>query len=175
MQALNRLHMEGALPSSLEKYFDTPRPVMELYDTFSDPDEMHDLAQDVALTDVLDRLGSALDRWLAETPDLSALPEAEMVNDMWPGWQQPITSLPVLRLLRDTDGAAPRLDISSNTRGASLAWRPLGSQDTEWQVYISGQTVPAPSCVEAIAIRYGYKASDIVKACVGAEERLEIQ
>ncbi|KCZ57343.1 hypothetical protein HY29_01050 [Hyphomonas beringensis] len=174
MQALNGLHMKGDLPPSLEQYFDTPRPLIELYDTFSDPDEMRNLAQDAALTDVLARLSSALDGWLAETPDLSALPEAEMVNEMWPGGQQPVTSLPVLRLLRDKDGAA-RLDISSGTRGASLAWRPLGAQDAEWQVYVSGQTVPAQSCVEAIAIRYGYKASDIVEACVNAEEWRERQ
>ena len=166
MQAFERLHETGALSELQASYLDTPRAPLELYDLKADPEETHNLADQPALHAVRLRLEGALDDWLGRTPDLSALPEAEMVEAMWPGGQQPVTSAPVIGV----SGTVPAdLILTSETEGASLAWRLQDDADGGWQIYTPGIRLPAGACIEARAVRYGYRASDIAASCKPAE------
>jgi uncharacterized sulfatase len=51
------------------------RAVEELYDTATDPHQLHNLAADPARADVLQRLRTAHHRWMGETRDVGLLPE----------------------------------------------------------------------------------------------------
>jgi len=162
MQALQRLHDEGRLSDLQASYLDVPRARLELYDLEEDPEETRNLAGQPALRAVRQRLAGALDDWLERTPDLSAMPEAEMVEAMWPGGRQPVTSAPSISVSGADDSG---LILASETEGASIAWRRQGNAAGAWQLYTPGARLPADACIEARAVRYGYGASDIVKNC----------
>jgi uncharacterized sulfatase len=80
MREWRRLHAEGALNPVQDHFFAATKPAEELYDEDADPDEVHNLAGDPAYRDKLAELRAALDRWVADTHDLGAVPERELVR-----------------------------------------------------------------------------------------------
>ena len=52
------------------------KPDEELYDVLADPYEVKNLAGDPEQQAVLDKLRQTLDKWIADTGDMCALPEA---------------------------------------------------------------------------------------------------
>ncbi|MEQ8706551.1 MAG: sulfatase-like hydrolase/transferase [Phaeodactylibacter sp.] len=78
MQSLIDLHEAGELEPEQEIWFHTSKPVEELYDTASDPDELNNLAADPAYQDKLRELRLAHESWRAATLDLGAIPEPEL-------------------------------------------------------------------------------------------------
>lgn len=79
LQAWRRLAEAGTLNGPPALFFRPKKPVEELYDTERDPDEVRNLATDSAHREVIDRLRTALDAWIAETNDLGAVPEHDLV------------------------------------------------------------------------------------------------
>ncbi|MEM1224645.1 MAG: sulfatase [Planctomycetota bacterium] len=57
-----------------------PKPLEELFDLQSDPDEVVNLAQDPAYHDQLTAMQMALKTWMIETRDLGVLPEAQFLQ-----------------------------------------------------------------------------------------------
>jgi N-sulfoglucosamine sulfohydrolase len=55
------------------------KPAEELYDIKKDPEEVHNLADDPAFSDVVDELRQKLFGWMIETRDLGLLDETEIV------------------------------------------------------------------------------------------------
>ncbi|MCA1759136.1 MAG: DUF4976 domain-containing protein, partial [Bacteroidales bacterium] len=53
------------------------KPVEELYDWQTDPQELNNLAGDPAYAEIINRLKSKMHDWMVETHDLGLLPEAE--------------------------------------------------------------------------------------------------
>jgi arylsulfatase A-like enzyme len=166
MHALEHWRDADGLTEIQQTYFDTPRAPTELYDLRNDPEETVNLADNDAYADVKTRLASAMDSWLARTPDMSAMPEAEMVEQMWPGGEQPVTAVPHIVFEAPSDSSV-RLKLIGNTPGASLAWRYTEDAAVRWRIYTEGIRVPETACVAARAIRYGYKESDIAMRCAG--------
>ncbi len=76
-----------------------------------------------------------------------------MVSAFWPEGEQPVTASPVFR------GRAPQLTIQSETPGASLGYRQNGGA---WQLYRGPIEVSPGDEIEAKAIRYGWRESDVV-------------
>ena len=162
MAELRRLHREQALAPALARYLEPSRPAEELYDLAEDPDEMRNRIDDPAYRDELRRLRGELDRWLNEVGDLGAQPEVDMVTRlMWPGGEQPVTTAPVFAV--DCSGPAPSVELAGATLGSSVGWRHAGAPF--WSLY-SGplETVPRGARLEAKAIRYGYRESEVVEA-----------
>jgi uncharacterized sulfatase len=81
MVDLRRLHAEGKLGPVADQYFADGKPVEELYDTQTDPHEVHNLASSPEHQDELRRLRRALREWMLESRDLALIPEAE-VNEL---------------------------------------------------------------------------------------------
>ena len=75
-----RLHGEGKLNSIQDAFFAARKPPEELYDTEVDPDEVHNLGSDPHYRPILDEYRKALDRWIAETDDLGAISEQELIH-----------------------------------------------------------------------------------------------
>lgn len=154
MQEFWRVAAEGGLPPAAAR-LTQPRGAEELYDTIADPHEIHNLANDPAYSSHLHRQRSAMDNWIASTGDLSALPEIEMIEAMWPGLVQPQTATPQIRIQQGL------VTLSSGTAGASIAYT-LGAEAPEPGRIYTGPFLAEPGTrITARAIRYGYAASEI--------------
>lgn len=68
-RAMQKLREEGMLAGGKSACFVQPRPYEELYDTRSDPHEMHNLIEDPRRLTELRRLRKAMDDWREETRD----------------------------------------------------------------------------------------------------------
>ena len=95
-----------------------------------------------------------MDNWVADTKDLSAIKETDMLAGMWNGGKQaPITANPIIYK------ANGNVKIHCMTEGASIAYRKKG--DKRWEVY----TEPLPQTNEAyetVAMRIGYEISETI-------------
>lgn len=68
----------GVLEGRQRVFFQSRKPVEELYDLRSDPHQMHNLTHDIDHRAVLTRLQSALREWMIETGDLGLLSEYDL-------------------------------------------------------------------------------------------------
>jgi len=153
MRELWAHYERGELSDAAALWFE-PRPEESLYDTWSDPHEVHDLATDLAYEPILARLRGALDAWLAQRVDLGAVPEDQMIAEMWPGGEQPLTGEPIIEILGGK--AAPRVRVSATTPGSSLGYRLDGG---DWRLYTEAFPTPPGTRIEAKAVRYGWAES----------------
>ena len=80
MQAWRRTHAEGKLNAAQSLFFAPSKPPEELYDTESDPFELHNLAADPRHASKLDELRTACDAWIARTGDRGAIPVNELIE-----------------------------------------------------------------------------------------------
>jgi len=78
LQAMRRLSAAGRLSAEQALIMAETRPVEELYDTESDPNEFRNLAADPAYSMQLRQMREALREWQVETHDPSA-PESEAI------------------------------------------------------------------------------------------------
>ncbi|HPU96710.1 MAG TPA: sulfatase [Candidatus Hydrogenedentes bacterium] len=82
LACMRELYAAGKLAGHpAERLFTVPRPAEELYDRTADPWELHNLAEDPAHAEQLQRMRSLLDRWIAETGDKGQAPEPETAYD----------------------------------------------------------------------------------------------
>lgn len=158
MSEMRRLQSEGTLSPTLEAYLAPERAPEELYDIQADPHEMINLAADPTQADILQARRDTLDAWLAETGDLSDIPEDEMSAVLWEGEAQPRTAPPRFAAI-ETD-AGPALAITSDSEGASIEFRQADDPDARWRLYTGPLALPVAGPLEARASRYGFKPSD---------------
>lgn len=160
MAEMRRLREERNLPESISQYFETPRPAEELYDLSKDPDEIVNLASDPRYENDLMRLRAELDRWTTEIGDMSEQAEVDMVTtQMWPGGVQPETGEPIIAADCSADDAV--VTLSSPTVGASIGYRIAGETPNHWHLYSGTFHAQQSQSIEARAIRYGYRESEI--------------
>jgi len=151
-------HSEGSLNAVQGYYFSSPRPADELYDTVADPFEVHNLAGNPDYADDLARLQKAMDAWLARVGDESQRPEAEMIEEMWPGGEQPVTAPP------SVSQNGRQIILASETPGASIGYRFVpGSAGDHWQLYTGPFDIPESTRLETKAVRYGYQESKVIE------------
>lgn len=164
MQELRAMYESGDLDPTQRLWFE-PRPVDELYDTWEDPHEVVNLADDPEHQATLERLKSALDAWMAERPDLGEMPEDQMIAKYWPGGEQPDTEQPDVQLSPTSDDQV-EVDITSPTEGASIGYRLIDGAGNagSWQVYSGPFSVPVGTTIEAKAVRYGWAESPVTTA-----------
>ena len=166
--------LEGA-----EQWFDARRPAEELYDRWTDPHEVENLAEDPDYADTLRRFRDALDEWRDRVDDAGDGSEAGMVRERYRGGEQPETAAPRFvvnapdhreREAR-TDGLAvdgpATLSLYCATQGASVSYaladQPVESDgtDPQWRLYAGPVGLPeGETTVRAKAVRYGFAASD---------------
>jgi N-sulfoglucosamine sulfohydrolase len=157
MRELWDLREAGELTADQGRWFE---PVGEerLFDTEADPHELRDLAGDPGHAEVLERMRSALDAWLARTPDWSETPEAEMVARFEAEGSGRGIAAPAITAREG------RMTLASETPGASIGYR---LADGPWRLYTGPFAAPAGSTVRAKAVRYGWDESDEVSARIG--------
>lgn len=72
---LKRLHAAGKLTTEQALFLSKIRPEEELYDTETDPYELHNLAGSEEHGEILDRMGTVLNLWIQATGDHGETPE----------------------------------------------------------------------------------------------------
>jgi N-sulfoglucosamine sulfohydrolase len=78
-QVIRELHARGELTPAAALWMSETKPPEELYDTRTDPDMVHNLADDPAHAPVLAELRQELGRYLDEVGDLGMVPESELI------------------------------------------------------------------------------------------------
>ena len=143
---------EGQLSPAQARWF-TERPAEELYDTWNDPHEITNLAEDPEHADVLARLRRALDDWLERTGDRSEQAEAEMAREFWPGGTQPLTPAPTITEVEDRV-----VVLEPAVEGASIGYRVDAGP---WLAYppATRLQIPAGSRLSVKSVRYGWAES----------------
>lgn len=155
-------HEAGSLTSIQDFYFQAPRPREELYDTLVDPFEVNNLAGKKEYAETLKRLRARLDHWLETVGDRAEQPEGAMIEQMWPGGQQPKTAAPHAELDAGKDGKVS-VSLESATAGASIGYRWVEDEDSRWLLYTEPLMVDSGTELEAKAIRYGYAESPVIQ------------
>ena len=168
MQELLRLNASGNLDDAQKLWFRQTRPAEELYDITSDPHELNNLAEDAAHQETVERMRTRLDKWMTDSGDMGHIPEAEMVETMWPGKQQPQTAMPgPAGVLAQPEMTLPMdqlkdglLTLTCETEGASIAYTTEAGPRAHWRLYNQPLNLATgTSILRARAIRYGFKES----------------
>ena len=147
------------------------RPAEEFYDTYADPYELRNLADDPAFTIELERLRRAVDDWCDKVGDTGEIDESRMVRQWYPDGKQPTTAAPICvpidenmygqSTMTEASLKGPALlQLQSATQGASIAYRYDTDTHDRWRLYTEPVRLPAgKNTIRARAIRIGYKES----------------
>lgn len=157
MGEIYRLRDTGELTPLQWQWSVSAKPLEELYDTESDPDEVVNLAADPRHTEMLAEMRAALDSWIERTGDPLAANEIEVIkNRIWPpGGEQPATAAPQVEI----DRATRTVKLTCDTPGASLGYKQPGEE--VWRVYdgpFRYETIPP---LYYVAHRLGWKPTEI--------------
>jgi hypothetical protein len=134
----------------------------ELYDCEKDSFNLHNLANDPAYSKELVELRTALFTHLQQYPDLGQIPEAELIDMMWPNKIQPTTLAPKVEINN------AKVELSSTTKGASIAYLIADNANekfdynSHWKLYTKPFTVKKGLFLYVISERIGYKESEIM-------------
>ncbi|WP_367388016.1 sulfatase [Lewinella sp. LCG006] len=156
------LDEQGKLPAEQHDWF-VSKPVEELYDCERDPHQLNNLATNPAYVQERSRMREALYEHLSTHPDLGFLPEAQLIDLMWPGGQQPQTMRPTYE---ERNGI---IALHCTTPGASIAYvlvaegEKMPSFDVAWELYQEPLKVPSGKRIYVLAERLGYQTSEVLE------------
>jgi arylsulfatase A-like enzyme len=160
MQELLRLNASGGLDEYQAQWFRKTKTKEELFDTWEDPFELHNLAEDPAYEKKLKELRDECSRWMTDINDMGEIDEAEILETFWPNREQPVTINPTYET---KDG---ELFLSSETEGANIGYKLYQHDETppdKWEVYTGPIQILVDNRIEAVAHRLGYAPSEIIK------------
>jgi arylsulfatase A-like enzyme len=150
---MQSLYQAGQLNAAQAAWFSPPGEE-RLFDLRNDPFELVDVSEDPAFHEDLLRMRSALDSWLDRVPDWSDVSEAELKDSFYLGGERPQTPPPGAHLV---DGAVM---VEPAGPGTSIGYR---VDDGDWSLYSGPIEINGDNKIEVRAVRYGWKASDIVE------------
>jgi arylsulfatase A-like enzyme len=160
MKELLRLNEKDSLDTYQSQWFRENKVKEELFDTWEDPYELHNLANDPEYADKLDELRIECSRWMESINDMGEIPETEILENFWPGREQPVTATPAYEVI---DG---ELILRSETEGANIGYKVYGyngSVPEKWEVYTRPLVIRTDTRIEVVAHRLGYGPSESIK------------
>jgi arylsulfatase A-like enzyme len=160
MKELLRLKEIDSLDTYQAQWFREEKVKEELFDTWEDPYELHNLAGDPDYAGKLEELREECSRWMESINDMGEIPEAEILENFWPGREQPVTATPSYEVI---DG---ELILRSETEGASIGYKMYGFDESapeKWEVYTRPLMISVDTRIEAVAHRLGYAQSESIK------------
>jgi N-sulfoglucosamine sulfohydrolase len=160
MRALHEYDSLGQFNEQQALWFQESKPDEELYDLENDPYELNNLAENPEYQDKLQELRQKLVEWQEKYGDKGFIPETEMLRQMWPNLEQPVTEKPVIA------NADEAVEISCPTEGASIAYQIRNAEGQDlypgWQVYTQPLELAAGHTLIIMGERIGYAPSEEV-------------
>lgn len=80
MRVWRQWNADGKLSGAQTLFFAAKKPAEEFYDLNADPHEINNLANSAQHQDKIKELRGVLEKWCAETKDMGAVPEREMIQ-----------------------------------------------------------------------------------------------
>lgn len=158
MQELLRLRDAGELDEVQMQWFRQSKPEEELFDTWNDPHEIRNLADDPAYAEKLKELREECERWMAAIQDKGTIPEKELVETFRPGGEQPVTEQ--AEIIEDNG----KILLRCPTIGASIGYKIIenGEEPPHWTVYTGPFVLPQGASLEVITDRIGFAPGEVV-------------
>jgi len=172
MASFLQLRDENKLNDVQQIWFGT-KTSEELYDVIKDPYQINNLSENPEYASVLSEMRIALNDFQKDKTDFGSIPEAELINQMWPDFQQPITEAVTLRTSTALSTGSvetskgKEVSLSTKTKGASIAYiisdNPNENFDfnSGWQLYVNPFLVEKGKYIYTMAQRIGFKESAI--------------
>ena len=166
MPVFLKLKEEGKLNTTQNSWFNT-KTTEELYDCKKDPHNLINLADKPEYASKLQEMRIALFNQMQNEPDLGQIPEAQLIDMMWPNFKQPITKDVTLSAVETPQGK--KISLSTSTKGASIAYLVSDNADekldfnSDWQLYTKPFITEKGKYLYTMAQRIGYKESEISK------------
>lgn len=134
----------------------------ELYDCSSDPNNIKNISDDPTSRKVLNKFRKVFYNHKQNYTDLGLIPEAQLIDMMWPDKIQPRTSNPKMVQKGNL------ISLSCDTKGASIAYKISDkpnekfSYNDHWKLYTKPLNFQSDKYYYIIAERIGYKESETV-------------
>lgn len=160
MPTFLKLKNEQKLTAEQQIWFQT-KTSEELYDCKNDPYNLINLSENKEYQSVLLKMRGVLNDFQNGRKDYGAMPEAEIIAQMWPNFEQPSTENVVLKQNKQ------QIELSSKTKGASIGYIVSDKSNltldfnSGWSLYTKPLSIEKGKYVYTIAERIGYKASKI--------------
>jgi N-sulfoglucosamine sulfohydrolase len=154
-----RLAAEGKLSGAPALFFAPTKPVEELYDLESDPDEVHNLANTPEQRQRVEQMREAMNKWMADILDKGVIPEKELTEKMRPGGKPLVVDAPVMRTGGVPFTSSATVALSCKTAGASIAYTFEKGGDVHWLLYSKPMEINRTCTLRARACRPGYEDS----------------
>jgi N-sulfoglucosamine sulfohydrolase len=152
VRQMREMYGAGKLNAVQSQWFQPPGEE-RLFDLENDPYEVHNLSRDPAHAGILRRMQNALSDWQQRAGDMGDEPEDKMVARIQPGAEQQVTPAPKFSVEKG------RVKITPAAEGYSVAYR---LDEGGWRVYSGPIALQGHKNIEAKAVRYGWKESDLV-------------
>lgn len=168
MEELLRFRESGTLNSTQREWF-TDKTKVELYDCKKDPHNLVNLAGNEKYAKIEKELRQALLYHRDKYIDYGMMPEAQLIEQMWPNFTQPVTA-PVKVIYEPETGKL--INLESATSGASIGYilsdQPIQKLDlnSKWHVFGNAIPVKKGQYLYAMAQRIGYKESKILSIVI---------
>ena len=156
MREILRLRDAGKLNEVQMQWFNPTKPQEEFYDIKEDPHQINNLATNPQFVKELTRFRRVFQDWQKNVVDYGAIPEKELVKQMWNGGDRPPKTAEPIRIDK-----AGKSTIFCTTAGASIAYKIVidGKEPKRWEVYMNPIAVPKGAVIKTIAQRIGYEKS----------------
>jgi len=168
MQELLRLRDNKELSGPTAYWFRTQKTKEEFYDCDTDSLNLTNRIDDPTFSNKINELRTALDQHVKTIRDMGEIPEAQMIEQMWPGGIQPKTAKPNVSINKET------IRITCSTSGASIGYIFSGKEikpdlNSGWQLYHEPLQVKEAKYLYVLANRIGFADSEVVQIKTGRQ------
>ena len=156
MKELITMSKNNQLDSIQSQWFRNKKPAEELFDTYLDPYEINNIANDPKVNHKFKELRKECLRWMEEVDDKGFIPEEKLIESFWPNKKQPITSSPTIKIVENT------LVLASDTEGTNIGYKNLKADLAPWagwMPYVGPIKIKKGDRIKIKAHRIGYLPS----------------
>lgn len=171
MKDMVKMHKEGKLNDLQNQWFLDHKPIEELYDTWRDPHELVNLADDPMYKAKLDKMRSKLIQWQEEYGDMGFISESSLFKYFWPTGQQPKTAKPIM--IQNLN----KVSLKCQTPGAHIVYKivpPGGQKSPPYSIYNNPIKLNTDGYLYCRAERYGFAPSDWVKIPITKQNKHDL-
>lgn len=165
MNELLELKEQNKLNTTQLQWFQE-KTTEELYDCKNDPHNLVNLVDDKNYEQILNEFRVENLNRIQNYPDLGVIPEAKLIDMMWPNFEQPLTKSVKIEIIEN------KVTLSTTTKGASIAYI-ISDKSNEnfdfnsgWSLYSEPVSVEKGQHIYIIAQRIGFKESSVKKHTV---------